>query len=33
MPDDYATRLSAEEMRDLLAFLARQSVRAPEPAQ
>jgi cytochrome c oxidase cbb3-type subunit III len=33
MPDDYATRLSTEEMRDLLAFLARQSVRAPEVAQ
>jgi putative heme-binding domain-containing protein len=30
MPQDYATRLSGEELRDLLAYLARQSVRAPE---
>lgn len=27
MPDDYGTRLSAGEMRDLLAYLAKQSVR------
>jgi cytochrome c oxidase cbb3-type subunit III len=27
MPDDYGTRLSAEEIRDLLAFLSRQSDR------
>jgi putative heme-binding domain-containing protein len=33
MPDDYTTRLTAGEMRDLLAFLSRQSVRAPETAQ
>jgi putative heme-binding domain-containing protein len=30
MPLDYETRLSADEMRDLLAYLARQSVRPPE---
>ena len=29
MPDDYAQRLSPEEIRDLLAFLSRQSVRPP----
>jgi cytochrome c oxidase cbb3-type subunit 3 len=33
MPDDYATRLTAEEMRDLLAYLARQSVRGREKPQ
>jgi cytochrome c oxidase cbb3-type subunit 3 len=33
MPDDYATRLSSDEFRDLLAYLAQQSVRAPERAQ
>ncbi|HZL57754.1 MAG TPA: c-type cytochrome [Bryobacteraceae bacterium] len=33
MPPDYATRLSSEEMRDLLAYLARQSVRGPEKIQ
>jgi putative heme-binding domain-containing protein len=33
MPDDYATRLSADEMRDLLAYLAKQSVRPRESAQ
>lgn len=33
MPADYATRLTPDEMRDLLAYLARQSVRAPEPVQ
>ena len=27
MPDDYAKRLSAEELRDLLAYLARQTAR------
>jgi len=27
MPDDYGTRLTSEELRDLLAWLARQSVR------
>jgi cytochrome c oxidase cbb3-type subunit 3 len=29
MPDDYAKRLSPEEIQDLLAFLSRQSVRPP----
>ena len=30
MPDDYAKRLSREELRDLLAYLARQTARTPE---
>ena len=30
MPDDYAKRLSSGELRDLLAYLARQSTRTPE---
>jgi putative heme-binding domain-containing protein len=30
MPDDYAKRLTREEMRDLLAYLARQTTRDPE---
>jgi putative heme-binding domain-containing protein len=30
MPVDYETRLTAEEMRDLLAYLAHQSIRPPE---
>jgi cytochrome c oxidase cbb3-type subunit 3 len=29
MPDDYAKRLSREELRDLLAYLARQTTRTP----
>ena len=29
MPDDYARRLSAQELQDLIAFLARQTVRPP----
>jgi putative heme-binding domain-containing protein len=29
MPGDYGTRLSAQELRDLLAYLAQQSVRRP----
>jgi hypothetical protein len=29
MPDDFASRLSAQEMEDLLAYLARQSLRPP----
>jgi cytochrome c oxidase cbb3-type subunit III len=32
MPLDYRTRLTADEMRDLVAYLARQSVRPPEAA-
>jgi cytochrome c oxidase cbb3-type subunit 3 len=32
MPGDFARRLSPEEIRDLLAYLARQSVREPEIA-
>lgn len=31
MPDDYAKRLSADEMRDLLAYLARQTTRRTDP--
>jgi len=31
MPDDYAKRLSSDELRDLLAYLARQSTRNIEP--
>jgi cytochrome c oxidase cbb3-type subunit 3 len=31
MPGDFAKRLSSQEMQDLLAYLARQTVRAPEP--
>jgi cytochrome c oxidase cbb3-type subunit 3 len=31
MPSDYGKRLSANELRDLLAYLALQSVRKPEP--
>jgi len=30
MPDDYAKRLSPGELRDLLAYLARQSTRTPK---
>jgi hypothetical protein len=30
MPVDYATRLSKEELRDLLAYLAAQDIRAEE---
>ena len=30
MPDDYAKRLSRDEMRDLLAYLSRQTARTPE---
>jgi cytochrome c oxidase cbb3-type subunit III len=30
MPDDYANRLTRDEMRDLLAYLARQTARTPE---
>jgi cytochrome c oxidase cbb3-type subunit 3 len=30
MPRDYGTRLSPDELRDLLAFLAKQSVRGPD---
>lgn len=30
MPDDYAKRLTREELRDLLAYLARQTARTPE---
>ena len=30
MPDDFGKRLSSQELRDLLAYLARQSVRGPE---
>lgn len=33
MPTDYAKRLSRTELRDLLAYLATQDVRAKEPAQ
>ncbi len=33
MPADYAHRLSADQIRDLVAFLARQSVRPYEPAK
>jgi cytochrome c oxidase cbb3-type subunit 3 len=33
MPTDYAKRLSRAELRDLLAYLANQDVRAKEPAQ
>ena len=29
MPDDYGSRLSDDELQDLLAFLGRQSVRSP----
>jgi hypothetical protein len=32
MPDDYAARLTTEELRDLLAYLARQSARPAERA-
>jgi cytochrome c oxidase cbb3-type subunit 3 len=32
MPDDYAKRLSPQEMQDLLAFLARQNLRSPAVA-
>jgi putative heme-binding domain-containing protein len=32
MPADYGQRLSKQELEDLLAFLARQSVRPPETA-
>lgn len=32
MPDGYAKRLSSDELRDLLAYLARQSTRTPESA-
>lgn len=31
MPGDYAKRLSRDEVRDLLAYLAHQTARAPEP--
>lgn len=30
MPKDYASRLSKDELRDMIAFLARQSMRPPE---
>lgn len=30
MPSDFAKRLSGQELRDVLAYLARQSVRAPD---
>jgi len=30
MPTDYATRLSKDELRDLLAYLAAQDIRADE---
>jgi hypothetical protein len=30
MPSDYGQRLSKQELEDLLAFLARQSLRPPE---
>ena len=33
MPADYAQRLSKQELDDLLAFLARQSVRPAETAR
>jgi hypothetical protein len=29
MPGDFGTRLSAQEIEDLLAYLARQSLRPP----
>jgi hypothetical protein len=29
MPADYKTRLTRDELRDLLAYLSRQSVRPP----
>ena len=32
MPDDYGRRLSPQELQDLIAFLARQTVRPPAPA-
>jgi cytochrome c oxidase cbb3-type subunit 3 len=32
MPSDYAQRLTADELRDLLAYLAQQTVRGPEIA-
>ena len=32
MPGDYAQRLSKQDLEDLLAYLARQSVRPPETA-
>ena len=32
MPDDFGTRLSAQEMEDLLAYLSRQSLRPPGTA-
>jgi len=32
MPGDYGQRLSTQDLQDLLAFLARQSVRPPEIA-
>ncbi len=32
MPDDYGKRLTAEEIRDLLAYLARQTARTAESA-
>jgi hypothetical protein len=31
MPNDYAKRLSPEELTDLLAYVSRQAVRAPAP--
>jgi hypothetical protein len=30
MPTDYATRLSKDELRDLLAYLATQDIRAED---
>jgi hypothetical protein len=31
MPGDYAKRLSAQELENLLAYLAQQSLRPPQP--
>jgi putative heme-binding domain-containing protein len=33
MPADYKSRLSADELRDLVAFLSRQSLRPPDEKQ
>jgi cytochrome c553 len=33
MPTDYAKRLSRAEIRDLLAYLAKQDIRGKESAQ
>ena len=33
MPEDYSQRFSPQEIEDLIAFLARQTVRLPEPKE